>query len=77
MRALASVLDAELSVIRTEGPALGGAVLAAQADGREVRIENDVTYAVSPEPALRRIYDEKYETYRRIYPAVSGIGLSR
>ena len=70
MRVLASVLGIRLSVIRAEGPALGGAVLAARACGKNPAVRNEVEYEAAPDETLRAIYDEKYRTFRSLYPAI-------
>ena len=71
MEILANVLNLELSVIENEGPALGAAVLSIAACGGSVEIGNDVKYTVLPDPELAGIYAEKYEIYKKIYPAIN------
>ena len=70
MQILANVLNIRLSVIENEGPALGGAILAIEAAGGSVTVENIIKDTVSPDPELAAIYAEKYEIYKRIYPAI-------
>ena len=58
-----------------EGPALGGAMLAAVACGEYSSVEEaaaaivKVTGTVEPEEALAAKYEERYNTFRTIYPA--------
>ena len=70
MQILANVLDTELMIINNEGPALGGAVLAAEAAGSSISITPDILYTVKPEPVLTDIYRKKYKKYRSLYPAL-------
>ena len=64
------------SVIESEeGPALGGAMLAAVANGEFASVEDaaakivKVVDTVEPDPALVAKYEEKYQQFREIYPA--------
>ena len=70
MQVLAAVLNARLQVIRNEGPALGGAVLAAQADGRPFEITPAVEAVIEPDPALAAVYEKKYGKFKTLYPAL-------
>ncbi|MBQ7688988.1 MAG: xylulokinase [Clostridia bacterium] len=73
MDVLANVLGIELEIIRTEGPALGGAALACAANGLHVAITNDVGAIVRPDDALKKIYAQKYQVWKKLYPALSAI----
>ena len=59
-----------------EGPALGGAMLAAVGCGEYPDVEIaaakivKVVDTVTPEPELTRKYEERYQYFRRIYPTV-------
>ena len=59
-----------------EGPALGGAMLAAVGCGEYPDVETaaakivKVVDTVTPEPELTRKYEECYQYFRRIYPIV-------
>ena len=64
MQILADIIGAELSVIRNEGPALGGALLATG-----IPVEPKIEYTVSPS-GERDYYNEKYAKYRALYPAL-------
>lgn len=68
MEVLASVLDIEISIINNEGPALGGALLAAKGCGAEININNDIKYTVKPDKALAEIYARKYNKFKKLYP---------
>lgn len=70
MEILANVLGIEISVIRNEGPALGGAILAAQATGHYPMVEQDIVYTVKPTAELAAIYQNKYKKYKKLYPAL-------
>ena len=65
MQILADILGIELSVIKNEGPAYGGAMLAADM-GKKPEIE----YTVLPNSDLAEIYGRKYKKYRQLYPAL-------
>lgn len=65
MRILSDVLGIELSVIQNEGPAYGGALLAAGI-GRTPHIE----YTVKPDGKTTEAYLKKYKKYKMLYPAL-------
>ena len=62
MQILADILGIELSVIQNEGPALGGALLAA---GKAVNPK--IEFTVKPS-GLTEKYNKKYEKFRQLYP---------
>ncbi len=75
-RILANVLNLKIDVLENEeGPALGGAMLAAvackeyasakQAAEAIVKIKE----TIEPEPELTALYEERYQQFREIYPA--------
>lgn len=70
MQVLANVLDIEISIINNEGPALGGAILAAKANDIETDISNNILYSVKPNKALAEIYSRKYNKFKKLYPAL-------
>ena len=77
---LANVLDLKVDIPAVEeGPALGGAMLAAVGCGVYESVEEiaerivKVKETVEPEPRLVALYDEKYKTYKDIYPALKDI----
>ena len=63
MQVLANVLGVELQIIENEGPAYGGALLAAGIT-HAPQIERTVT----PDPAAAAAYDKKYAKFRQLYP---------
>lgn len=79
-RIMANVLNLELEIIASEeGPALGGAMLAAVACGEYDSVQDaakaivKVVETVKPEKELVLKYQERYEEFVRIYPAVKGL----
>lgn len=77
---LANVLDMEIELLETEeGPALGGAILAAVACGEYTSVEEAVKTIVQVKktivPNSERVeaYEKKYQVYRKLYPAIKGI----
>lgn len=77
---LANVLNVELCSVETdEGAAFGAAILAMTACGEYHSVEEaatklvNVKQSVVPQPALVKAYEEKYSTYRKLYPALKEI----
>lgn len=75
-RIVANVLNLKVDVIESEeGPALGGAMLAAVACGEYKSVEEiadrmvKVTDTIQPEAGLVEKYEKRYEQFRKIYPA--------
>ena len=73
---IANILNLKVDVIESEeGPALGGAMLAAVACGEYKNVEEAaakivrIVDTVEPEEELVRKYDERYQQFRQIYPA--------
>lgn len=73
----ANILNMEVDVIETEeGPGYGGAILAAVGCGEFPDVEQaagqlvKVVDTVKPEPELVAKYEEKYQQFRKYYPAV-------
>lgn len=73
---IANILNLKVDVIESEeGPALGGAMLAAVACGEYKNVEEAATKivrivdTVEPEEELVKKYDERYQQFRQIYPA--------
>ena len=73
---IANILNLKVDVIKSEeGPAMGGAMLAAVACGEYASVEEiaekfvKVTGTVEPEPELAAKYEECYQKFRQIYPA--------
>ena len=79
-RIFANVLSAELEVpVSEQGPGMGGAMLAMVACGAyesvQAACERIVATAeiVKPEPELTALYEQRYQQFRKIYPAVKNL----
>lgn len=77
---IANVLHIKVEVLQTEeGPALGGAMLAAVACGAYESVEAaaakivKVVDTVEPEAQLADKYEQRYRQFREIYPACKGL----
>jgi len=77
---IANILNLKVDVIESEeGPALGGAMLAAVACGEFADVEEaaarivKVTDTVEPEPELVAGYEARYRQFKEIYPACKPI----
>ena len=73
---ISNILNLKVDVIESEeGPALGGAMLAAVACGEYKNVEEAaakivrIVDTVEPEEELVKKYDERYQQFRQIYPA--------
>ena len=76
----ANVLNIRLTIPETEqGPGYGGAILAAVACGAYGSVEEAAralirtTDCVEPDPEIAARYEEKYQVFRKLYPALKGI----
>lgn len=77
---LASVLHLKLDILYMEqGPAMGAAMLAMVADGAYGSI-GEVCHAlvkiretIDPDPELEVLYDQRYEEFRHLYPALKEV----
>ena len=74
---IANIMNMKVDVIESEeGPALGGAMLAAVGCGEYPDVKTiaekvvKVIDTVEPEPELVEKYEEKYQKFRKIYPTV-------
>ena len=62
-----------------EGPALGGAMLAAVADGTYASVEEaaarivKVVETVEPDPEIAEKYEKQYRKFVQIYPTVKAL----
>ena len=56
----------------TIGAAYGDARLVAEALGVDTSAWNPIANLVRPEPANRERYEERYQSYRRLYPLLAG-----
>lgn len=79
-RILANVLNLKVDILEVEeGPALGGAMLAAVGCGRYSSVEEiaekvvKVKETVEPDPEIVALYEERYETFRSIYPSLKDL----
>ena len=77
---IANIMNMKVDVIESEeGPALGGAMLAAVGCGEYPDVETiaakmvKVVDTVEPDPELVAKYEERYQKFRKIYPAVEGL----
>lgn len=76
-RIMANVLGIQIDVMKSEeGPAMGGAMLAAVADGVYPDVRSaaeaiaEVVDTVCPEPELIAKYEERYGMFKKLYPSV-------
>lgn len=77
---LANVLDIELNIPTTEqGPGYGSAILAMVGAGEFDDLKSatdkffEIKETVTPDKELARLYADRYEKYRKIYPAVKNL----
>jgi len=77
LRILSNVLNIPLEIPKTEeGPSYGGAMLAMVGTGRYESVEAcaekllSVASVVTPEAQLAARYEEKYQNFKKIYPAL-------
>ena len=77
---IANVMNLKVDIIESEeGPALGGAMLAAVGCGEYPDVETiaeklvKVVDTVEPEPELVAKYEERYQKFRTLYPTVKGL----
>ena len=79
---IANVMNLKVDVLENEeGPAMGGAILAAVGCGEYPDVETaakrlvKVASTVEPEKELVAKYEEKYQKFKKIYPAVKDLFL--
>lgn len=79
-RIIANVLNIKVDVLENEeGPALGGAMVAAVACGAYESVEAataqivKVVETIEPEPELAAKYDARYQQFKEIYPALKPV----
>ena len=77
---IANILNIKVDVIESEeGPALGGAMLAAVACGEYASVEDaaakivKIIDTVEPTPEIAARYEEKYQLFKEIYPTCKPI----
>ena len=76
----ANVLNVKLDIVASEqGPGMGGAMLAMVADGTYGSVKEAcsalvrVADTVEPEAELVALYEQRYQQYRKIYPALKSV----
>ena len=76
----ANVLNIGIDILSAEeGPGYGGAILAAVACGEYASVEEAagklvrVTETISPDPDTAARYEERYQQFRQIYPAMKSL----
>jgi len=74
---IANIMNIKVDVIESEqGPGMGGAMLAAVANGEYESVEAaaaaivKIVDTVEPDPALVALYEERYQQFKQIYPTV-------
>ncbi len=74
---MANIMNLEVDILESEqGPGLGGAMLAMVGCGLFANVEEAaaklvrVVDTVSPDPELVAKYEERYQFFRRLYPAI-------
>ena len=74
---IADILNIKVDILESEeGPALGGAMLAAVACGEYATVEEaaarivKVVDTVEPDPERAMLYEKQYQKFRQIYPTV-------
>ena len=79
-KVMANVCDLELEQIESEeGPGYGGAILAAVACGEFASVKEaseklvKVTATQKPDPEIKARYEERYQKFRTLYPALKDI----
>ncbi|MBQ9071148.1 MAG: xylulokinase [Clostridia bacterium] len=80
LKILANVLAIELDVPTSEeGPGYGGAILAMTACGEFASVKDGasklvkIKETVRPEEKLTKLYEERYQKYKKIYPALKAL----
>ena len=73
MKILANILNIELYIPKTEeGPGFGGAILAKKACDPTYTFKSDIAIkeVITPDKELSSLYQERYDKFSEIYPAV-------
>ena len=77
---MANVLNLKLDIVESEqGPGMGGAMLAMVADGTYGSVKEvcgrlvHIVDTIEPDPELVTRYEERYQKFRKIYPAMKGL----
>ncbi len=79
-RILANVLGIKLNILKTEqGPGMGAVILGMVGTGLYTTVDeaaaalSDIAQTISPEEELASLYEERYNKYRQIYPALKNV----
>lgn len=77
---VANIMNVKVDVVENEeGPALGGAILAAVGCGEYPDVKTaakrivKVAETIEPDPELAQKYDKQYRKFRRMYPALKDV----
>lgn len=76
---MANILNIQIDYIQNEGPAMGAAMLAAKGCGACSSLEElaartvRIAESTLPTPELVTRYEQRYQTYRKIYPALHSL----
>lgn len=77
---VANIFNIKVDTLASEeGPALGGAMLAAVANGEYANVQEaaekivKVVDTIEPEEGLAALYEERYQTFKRIYPQLKEV----
>lgn len=77
---IANICNIKVDVIESEqGPGMGGAMLAAVACGEYKSVQEaadsivKVVDTVEPDPGLVKLYEERYQQFKKIYPTVKAL----
>ena len=76
---MANILNIQIDYIQNEGPAMGAAMLAAKGCGACSSLEElaartvRITESTLPTPELVTRYEQRYQIYRKIYPALHSL----
>ena len=77
---VANIMNMKVDTVEVEeGPAYGGAILAAVADGRFNNVEEATSKIVKkkdttePDPVLVEKYEQGYQKFKKFYPALKGL----
>lgn len=77
---MANVLNLKVDILAVEeGPALGGAMLAAVGCGEWDSVEEmaekvvSIKETVEPDPQIVDLYEERYKLFKKIYPTLKDL----
>ncbi|MBR3767694.1 MAG: xylulokinase [Clostridia bacterium] len=77
---LSNILGIKLNILKTEqGPGFGGAVLSMVGTGEYSTVKEacealtEISEVITPDERLASLYEERYNKYKQIYPALKGV----